>query len=173
MNYLTTEGSQVASSGKKHKMRIKRAMAKPKGITPFTISVIELSGLMPFNTNRFMPTGGVIRASSRFNSITTLNQMGSKPMLQISGKIIGRAIKIMETDSKMVPRNKSRMLIAKKTNHLLLVMPTTDSVRACGASKMVNTKPNRLAPIIIAKIMQVVLTVSFKILGISIGVSVL
>ena len=173
LDYFTTEGNQVAICGKRHRMKISSAMARPKGITPLTISVMELSGLIPFKTNRFMPTGGVISANSKFSSITTLNQMGSKPTLQISGKIIGRAMKIMETDSKIVPKKSSRILIAKKTNHLLLVMPTTDSVSACGASKIVRTKPNRFAPIIIAKIMQVVLTVSFKILGISIGVSVL
>ena len=171
--YLITEGSQVASSGKKQRIKISKAMAKPKGITPLTISVMELSGLIPFKTNRFMPTGGVIKASSKFSSITTLNQIGSKPTLQISGKIMGRAMKIMETDSKIVPKNKSRILIAIKTNHLLLVIPTTDSVRAWGASRMVSTKPNKFAPIIMAKIMQVVLTVSFRILGISIGVRVL
>ena len=173
MNYLTTEGDHGATCGKKHRKRVSKAMGKPKGITPLTMSVMELSGLMPFKTNRFMPTGGVINASSRLSSITTLNQMGSKPTLQMSGKIIGKAIKIMETDSKIVPKNKSRILMAMKTNHLLLVMPTTDSVRAWGASKIVSTKPNRLAPIMIAKIIQVVLTVSFRILGISIGVRVL
>ena len=173
MDYLTTEGNQVAICGNRHRIKISSAMASPKGITPLTISVMELSGLIPFNTNRFMPTGGVMSASYRFSNITTLNQMGSKPTLQISGKIIGRAMKMMETDSKIVPRNSSRILMAMNTNHLLLVMPTTDSVRACGASKIVRTKPNKFAPIMMAKIMQVVFTVSLRIFGISNSVSVL
>ena len=77
-HYFTTLGSQVATSGKKHKITISSAIAAPNGITPLIISVILLSGLMPCSTNRFMPTGGVI-----------------------SGKRIGSVIKIIETDSKI------------------------------------------------------------------------
>ena len=110
--YLTTVGSQVASSGNKQRMKISKNIAAPNGITPFTISVILLSGLMPWSTKRFIPTGGVISANSKFKSITTLNQMGSKPKLIISGNKMGRVMKIMETDSKMQPKKSNKQLIA-------------------------------------------------------------
>ena len=49
------------------------------------ISWIELSSLMPLMTKRFMPTGGVMRASSILIRSTTLNQMGSKPSALMIG----------------------------------------------------------------------------------------
>ena len=49
------------------------------GTEPWIIWPIVLSGLMPLMTKRFMPTGGVMRASSMLMSMTTLNQMRSKP----------------------------------------------------------------------------------------------
>ena len=136
------------------------------------ICVILLSGLMPCKTNRFIPTGGVIRASSRLINITTLNQIGSKPNFMIIGYKIGKVIKIMEIDSKIHPKTNSRILIAIKTIHRLVSISATRLVKACGTCRIVKTKPNKAAPIIIAKIIEVVLTVSSKISGISFRPSV-
>ena len=83
-----------------------------------------------------------------------------------------KMIKIMEIDSKIHPKTNSRILIAIKTIHRLVSISATRLVKACGTCRIVKTKPNKVAPIIIAKIIEVVLTVSSKISGISFRPSV-
>ena len=83
--YFSTDGSHVAMPGKKQRSAISSTMMKAKGAEPAMISWIELSSLMPLMTKRFMPTGGVMRASSILIRSTTLNQMGSKPSALMIG----------------------------------------------------------------------------------------
>ena len=60
-------------------------MIAANGAAPAMMSWMELSSLIPLMTKRFMPTGGVMRASSMLIRRTTLNQMGSKPSALMIG----------------------------------------------------------------------------------------
>ena len=75
----------MAISGTKQRRRVSNTMIAPNGAAPAMMSWMELSSLIPLMTKRFMPTGGVMRASSMLIRRTTLNQMGSKPSALMIG----------------------------------------------------------------------------------------
>ena len=91
--------------------------------------------------------------------------MGSNPSCRMMGYRIGTVMKMMDTVSRMQPRNSSRQLIIMKNIHRLNCISVTIRVRAWGTCSMVSTKPNRVAPIMMAKIMEDVFTVPSRMLG--------
>src|ERR1700748_170433 len=82
-------GSQVASSGNRIKMIRRMMSVTTNGSTPAKIVDILTSLITLLITNTFMPTGGWINPSSTVMTMTTPNQIGSKPSAVTTGNTIG------------------------------------------------------------------------------------
>lgn len=126
------------------------------GKTPLTISDMEADLSTPFNTNKFNPTGGVIKANSILTTKIIANQIGSKPKDVIIGYKIGTVITIIETVSKKHPKINNTILINIKmtqgeTSHDVVI-----SVIVCGILRTVKIKPSSMAPTIMKRIMAFV-----------------
>ncbi|MNN90471.1 hypothetical protein D3C81_2084240 [compost metagenome] len=63
-------------------------------------------------TNRFMPTGGVIRPSSTATTMMMPNQIGSKPKCTITGNTIGTSRIIIAIDSSTQPSRMKKLRIS-------------------------------------------------------------
>ena len=73
-------GSQVAMLGKHQSSAMRRAYKRIYGKQPLIISLnSQVPFVIPWRTNRFIPTGGVSMATSTRAVRTTPNQIGSKP----------------------------------------------------------------------------------------------
>ena len=71
--------------------------------TPRKICGSDTSFSSAFSTNRFMPTGGLIRPICTTSTISTPNQTGSKPRLTTIGKNTGTVSSTIDSSSMMVP----------------------------------------------------------------------
>ena len=90
----------MAISGKIQSRTICNIINNTKGKDPFNIFPIDMSGAIPWITNKLSPTGGVIRPISILMVIITKNQIGSKPAAVIIGYQIGAVIKMIATGGK-------------------------------------------------------------------------
>src|ERR1700761_2341238 len=82
-------GSHVASSGNRIRITSRIKSVTTNGSTPTKIVDMSTSLITLLITNTFIPTGGGIRPSSTVMTITTPNQIGSKPSAVTTGKTIG------------------------------------------------------------------------------------
>src|SRR5271156_4789804 len=90
MNYpIMRCGSQVASNGNTIRITSLIKSVTTNGSTPTKIVDMLTSLITLLITNTFMPTGGWIKPSSTVITITTPNQIGSKPSAVITGNTIG------------------------------------------------------------------------------------
>ena len=76
-------------------------------------------------------------------------------------------MRMMETVSRTQPRDKSTRLMPMKTSQRLNCTSVTSAISACGACSAVRMKPKSIAPIMMAKIIEVVLTVAVRISSMS------
>ena len=95
-------GSHVASSGTAISSARPTIMMITNGAAPRTI-VASGAFEMPLITKRFMPTGGVIMASSRLIINKMPYQIGSMPRAIIVGSRIGVVIRMIAMDSSEPP----------------------------------------------------------------------
>ena len=77
--YFIRFGKKVAMLGNKTKSMIRRTCIPINGRIPLNIVPIGISGAQPEMTKTLIPTGGVICPISIIITMTTPNQMGSKP----------------------------------------------------------------------------------------------
>ena len=101
----------MAISGKIQSRTICNIINNTKGKDPFNIFPIDMSGAIPWITNKLSPTGGVIRPISILMVIITPNQIGSKPAAVIIGYKIGAVIRMIATGGKKHPAINKNILI--------------------------------------------------------------
>ena len=97
-------------------------MHSMKGNAPFRMVNRLTSGVMPLMTNRFSPTGGVMRPSSMLIVSTTPNQMGSNPAAVMTGIRIGVVIRMMAAGGRKQPATSSSTLMSSMITHLSACM---------------------------------------------------
>ena len=84
----------------------------------------------------FTPMGGVICPISIVRTVTTPNQIGSKPKAVIAGKMVGKTSSIIGITFKRQPRMIKKMITAPNIKNRLICNPVTNSA---------STKGNRVA----------------------------
>src|SRR5206468_1728777 len=98
-------GSHSASCGSASSTKVNRIMITAYGSAPqITSSIPPLSGRMPCTTNRFIPTGGVIRPSSHISTMKIPYQIGSTPSAVTIGYVIGIVATCIDSTSMNMPR---------------------------------------------------------------------
>src|SRR5699024_12166071 len=118
-------GSHVTIEGKTLKSIIVTSITPTNGIEPLIISDVGISELMPFTTNKFKPTGGVIKPASILIVIIIPNHIGSNPKPVIMSNKIGAVINMMAAGGIKKPKNNRKILIAIKTTHFEKSRPIT------------------------------------------------
>ena len=86
--------------------------------------------------NTFTPMGGVICPISILRTVTTPNQIGSKPRAVTAGKMVGRTRRIMGITFKTHPRIKKKIITPVNIKYLFIGNPV---------KKSATTKGNRVA----------------------------
>ncbi len=106
---------------------------KKKGNIPLKIVSIETSLTTLLIAKTLTPTGGVICPISIKITITTPNQMGSKPKACIDGKIAGNVSIIMRITFIKAPRIIYRMQTAANIKYLFTDNPDTNFANPAGS----------------------------------------
>src|SRR5688572_22005483 len=96
-------GRYSEMTGKAMRIARRTQSAAMNGSTPWKMARVGTCGSRVLSTNRFMPTGGLIRPISTTTTMSTPNQIGSRPMATISGKKIGTVSRIIDSSSIAVP----------------------------------------------------------------------
>jgi hypothetical protein len=101
----------VAISGKIQRITICKIINSTNGSDPFNIFPMDISGAIPWITNKLSPTGGVINPISILIVKITPNQIGSNPAAVIIGYNIGAVIRMIATGGKKHPATNKNKLI--------------------------------------------------------------
>ncbi len=96
-------------------------------------------------TNRFSPTGGVIRPISMFTTMMTPRWIGSIPSSTAIGKRIGARIRMIADGSMKAPATSSTMFTTSRNIHGSRPAASTHAVMACGICSVVSTWAKSMA----------------------------
>src|SRR5258706_180938 len=96
-------GSRVEMIGNATRIARRMQSAAMNGITPWKMVRVGTCGRSVLSTNRFMPTGGLIRPISTTTTIRMPNQIGSTPRETMTGKKTGTVSRIIDSSSIAVP----------------------------------------------------------------------
>ena len=97
-------GSHSATSGKAIMIANIANIASTNGVAPIMMSFSEPRARTPCTTNRFTPTGGVIRAVSVSSITSTPNQTGSYPTATTISVTTGTVVIVIASVSMKQPR---------------------------------------------------------------------
>ena len=161
-----------AISGKNMTKTNTKMIIKPKGKTLLIMFPIDSSGTNVFIANKFIPTGGVMTASSILITIMIPNQIGSYPKLIAIGKKIGVVINRIDTTSRKKPITSQIKLMIKITTHGDTDKSVMKAARSCGKPKKVNADPKTTAPTTTVSNIALVFTDSINTVGINLVLNV-
>lgn len=100
-----------------------------------------------------MPTGGEISASSMFTTTMMHRCSGSTPSSIATGNRIGMNSGIIGTPSMKTPATISTALTSSRNSHCGICISTSQRESAPGTPSCVRKKENRIAMVVIQKIM--------------------
>jgi hypothetical protein len=102
-----------------------------------------------------MPTGGEISASSMFTTTMMHRCSGSTPSSIAAGNRIGMNSRIIGTPSMKTPAAISTRLTSSRNSHCGISIATSQSESAAGTPSCVSMKENRIAMVVIQKIIPI------------------
>src|SRR5215468_11617931 len=128
---MIISGSQVEISGTKQSTSTANIIKSTKGSVPQITSLSEMSGATLRMTKMFNPTGGWISPISITMVMMTPNQMMSKFAARSGGRMIGAAIRMMDTGGRKKPSTTTSTRIAASNSQRGKCMAMIDSAADC------------------------------------------